>query len=206
MSTISSINELMDTIQKSDVNRVAEVLEELGITKNAPPSCITPASHRLMSATLSFASIAAWHETLTDDMAYEIINRVARAVNTFSLIKFVIAGAKISTNDYDAIPKELISNLQRNEFDDKAAEVVAALDESTFAALLSYVDGSDTVTALKRDFGLSLVRYIYAHRVVPADLMFSFMANCLDEPLVSQELMRVLEASLLGSFIAFLRD
>ena len=172
--------DVMNAIQNNDTGRVAEMLEEFDLPKDGTLPYITSANKHLASIMLNAASVAAWHEALDDDLAHELIERTAMTVDIFPFLRLVVAGAEIENKDFDVIPENMRTALCRNDYTDQIARAIEGLDDDTFKAFLAYYIAGE-IKASHVKFGLPVIRRIYGDEVIPAYLLFAFMASNLRE-------------------------
>ena len=172
--------EVMNAILNNDTGRAAEMLEGFDLLKDGTPPHFTSADKHLVSTMLGAASVAAWHEDLDEDLAYELIERTAMTVDIFPFLRLVVAGAEIENEDFDTIPENIRTALRRNDYTDQIARAIEDLDDDTFEAFLAYYITGEIETSHVK-FNLPVIRHIYSDEVIPADLLFAFMASNLRE-------------------------
>lgn len=168
--------EVREAILGNDTDRVAEILEEFELLKDGTPPSFTSGDKDLVSEMLNFASIAAWHEKLSEELAEELIERTAMTVDIFSFLRLVVAGAEILDGGFDDIPQNIRKALCRNDYTDKIARAIDNLDDKTFRTLLAYL-GTGAIEIIHVKFNLPIIRRIYNDKTIPADLMFAFMSS-----------------------------
>ena len=96
---------VIEAVKNNRTKDVSEVLEEFGLFKEAPPLPYSATAMNLATTILSVASAMAHRESLSDELAQEIINRTARTVDLFSFVQLVVEAADVDVNiTNDAIP------------------------------------------------------------------------------------------------------
>ncbi|MBR3143827.1 hypothetical protein IKF12_01335 [Candidatus Saccharibacteria bacterium] len=195
--------EVIEAILANNTSRVVEMLEEFDLPKDDTPPHFTSGQKELVSAMLSFASIKSWHDDLAEDLAHELIERTATTVHVFDLLRLVVTGAeiKITESDYTKIPNELRVALLKNDYKPKLAEIIEKLDEDVFKILIAYIVSGDEVETLSINFSLPIVRYLYAHEIIPNDLLLAFMAISLRDTSASDAAIEII-----GGFNDFLES
>lgn len=171
-----SKKEVQDAILNNNTARVTEMLERFNLTKDGTPPHFTSADKELVSTMLSFASAMSYRDDLDSGLAEELIERTAMTVNIFPFVRLVVAVAEIETDDFDVIPEEIRTALRKNDYTDQIARAIEDLDDDTFEAFLAYyITGEIEKSHVK--FSLPVIRHIYNDEVIPADLLFAFMAS-----------------------------
>lgn len=171
-----SKKEVVDAILNNDTASVTEMLEGFDLTKDAPH--FTSADKELVSTMLSPASAMAWRDDLDGDLAQELIERTAMTVDIFPFLQLVVTGVKIEVEDFDVIPQKIRTALCRNNYCSKIAHAIEELSDEAFSALLVFLL-SGQVESVHVKFNLPIIRRIYMDNVMPAALVFVYMALCL---------------------------
>ena len=125
---------------------------------------------------LSAASAMSWHDNLDDDLAHELIERTAMTVNIFSFLRLVVIGGGIEREDFDTIPEQIRAALRKNDYTDQIARAIEDLDADVLKTLLNYFISGEVETSHVK-FNLPVIRRIYSDEIIPANLMFAFMAS-----------------------------
>ena len=170
-------DEIADAIVSNQTKKVTEILDSLDLRKDGIPPCLTNASKEVSTTMLSFASVSAWQEALDDELAEELIERTAMAVNIFPFLRLVATAADVGPVNFNAIPKSLKRALRENDYSDKIARLIEDLDNITFETLITYIlSGKIERTHVK--FNLPIIRNIYFNELIPTHLLFAFMGLC----------------------------
>ena len=172
-----SNKDIFDAILNNDTAKAAEMLEEFDLTKDGtPPPHFTSADRQVVSTILSAASAMSWHDNLDDDLAHELIERTAMTVNIFPFLRLVVIGGEIEREDFDTIPEKIRAALRKNDYTDQIARAIEDLDADVLKTLLNYFISGEVETSHVK-FSLPVIRRIYSDEIIPADLMFAFMAS-----------------------------
>ena len=175
--------EVIEAVLANNTSRVVEMLEEFNLPKDGTLPHFTSGQKELVSTMLSFASIKSWHDDLAEDLAHELIERTAITVHMFDLLGLIVIGAEIeiTENDYTKIPNKLRVALLKNHYEPKLAKTIEELDESVFKVLIAYIINGNEIERLNINFSLPITRYLYAHEIIPNDLLLAFMAISLHD-------------------------
>ena len=172
--------DVMKAILDNDTDRAAEMLEGFDLRKDCTIPHFTSADKGLVSTMLGAALVAASHKNLAEDLAHELIERTAMTVDIFQFLRLVVAYAEIENKDFDAIPENIRTALRRDDYTDQIASAIEDLDDCIFKALLAYYLTEEVKTSYVK-FNLPVIRHIYNDEVIPANLLFAFMASSLRE-------------------------
>lgn len=171
-----SDKDIFDAILNNDTAKAAEMLEGFDLTKDGTPPHFTSADRRVVSTMLSAASAMSWHDNLDDDLAHELIERTAMTVNIFPFLRLVVIGGEIEREDFDTIPEKIRAALRKNDYTDQIARAIEDLDADVLKTLLNYFISGEVETSHVK-FNLPVIRRIYSDEIIPANLMFAFMAS-----------------------------
>lgn len=167
---------VIEAVRNNRTEDVSEVLEEFGLFKEAPPLPYSATAMSLVTTILSVASAMAQRESLSDELAQEIIDRTARTVDLFPFIQLVVEAADVDVNiTNDAIPAMVRTGLLENDV--IVADMVMSLDDREFEAVLSLLT-SDKIERLNIDFSPVLINRVCAGGLLPLSLLLAYMACC----------------------------
>ena len=179
-----SLEEVTEAILSNDTARVAEMMEGFHLTKDGNPPRFTAASKDFANLVLGLASATSYHDSLSRDLAEELIERTAMTVNIFPFLWLVVAGAKIEAEGFEVIPAKVLLALLMDGYSDEIAHAIDALDDEAFKTLLVFIaEGKIEASSIK--FNLPILRRIHKEEIIPEDLMLAYMGLCPRETLCS---------------------
>lgn len=171
------VEEFTKAILDGDNERVIQVLDEFGLTKSRGV-LLGSETRELVRDTLTFAALKARRGDLADDFARQLIECTAGAVEIFPFLRLMVASDGRAKSDRQ-VPKKLATALAGDRFDQKMADVIVGLDKETFRAVVAYI--VDDLDGLFAGYAYPLILYTYVHKIIPAELLFAFLAGCLRE-------------------------
>lgn len=172
------VEEFTKAILAGDNERVIQVLDEFGLTKDGIGVLFNLETRALAKETLTFTALKARRGDLADDFARQLIERTAGAVEVFPFLRLVVAYDGCSKSN-EEVPKELAAALASDWFDQEMADAIIDLDKETFRALIAYTMGD--LDKLCVGYSYPLILCAYMHKIIPAELLFAFLAGCLRE-------------------------
>ncbi len=172
-----AVDDFTKAILDGDNEQVIQTLEEFELAKGEG-ILPDPATRRLAVTTLTFAALKARRGDLADDFARQLIERTVDLIEIFPFLRLMAAGDDHAKSDKE-VPEELAAALAGDRFDQKMADVIVGLDRETFRALVAYI--VEDLDNLCIGYSYPLILCAYVHKIIPAELLFAFLAGCLRE-------------------------
>ncbi|MBQ3464829.1 hypothetical protein IJH15_01240 [Candidatus Saccharibacteria bacterium] len=165
----------MDIIFRGDVPNAVEMFEAFGLKRDgAPPGLLDSDARSLVQTTLACASSQSRNGKLSDDLANDIIERMAMTVNIFGFLSIVQNEAESEVNKFGKIPKTIRDSLCHNSYSDEIASVIKGLSEKQFESLISFI-ASGIIKECNVRFNLPIIRRIYEQEMIPRNAVLSYM-------------------------------
>lgn len=172
-----AVDDFTKAILDGDNEQVIQTLEEFELAKGEG-ILPDPATRRLAVTTLTFAALKARRGDLADDFARQLIERTVDLIEIFPFLRLMAAGDGCAKSDRQ-VPKKLATALAGDRFDQETADAIVGLDRETFRALVAYI--VEDLDNLCIGYSYPLILCAYVHKIIPAELLFAFLAGCLRE-------------------------
>ncbi len=178
-----SKNDIRDAIMGNDTKHAVEMLEKLGLIKGENPETVIVEEREILAIILGFAAVRAEKGGLDEELAYELIDRIAKKVQIFEFLNFAIAASgAVDPEGYMYIPNKLGEALRENTYYEWINESIKLLDPNVFRILMDYIMNSQEVRKLDNKFCTPIIRYVYEKNIVSHSMVFFMMASSLNQP------------------------
>lgn len=175
-----SREEIATAIKENDLDTINEMLDGFGLRKNFP--LFLPTSFRAESSILSYGVAFAGRSLVKPEVAKLLIDNLSHNIDVFLFLDSVLYFLGEDVRNEEVHPsQEIIDILEGNGPSDEFGGRVAILEEYEFIALARYL-ASGKIESISREFNSPIVRYVYAHQMLPLTMLFSYMAAALREP------------------------
>lgn len=176
--------EIEELIETNNIEAISYIFDEVDMYEYEVNETTT-ANHVVATLILNFASVCAFRETLSSELAKTIIARTASSVDIFKFLRTLVLYCDVDTTcQTDELPRELIYNLQHDTMNWSVVDRVLALDEEEFFSLATLIV-SGKIKELDRGFSIPVVHYVYYRELLPLDALLAYMATNLDQPSVA---------------------
>lgn len=176
-----TIESAYEAIVFDDVKTVTKILEVFELQNNGSRIEICMTAKHFVSVMLDFAAGSANRGTLTDEMAYTLINYASSVISFFKLARAIAYAGKIVVLGGHYMPYDLREAVNEGIYNERVEKKIEALDDQQFRDFLSYITMDDDVKSLTPEFCPPILRYVYRHKIVPRCLLFALMSSCLDD-------------------------
>ncbi|MBR5389092.1 hypothetical protein IK146_00825 [Candidatus Saccharibacteria bacterium] len=173
--------EIVAAVRGNNAEKVGEILEKCGaLTKDNKVPCVTSCSQNLMRVTLGLAAHMSMHDSLSYELAVELIERTAMAVTLFPILQLIaecleLEGENSETATFETIPENVREALANNKYDDEVDSVIRKMVEGEAKTLIKFILLCDDVKKLDKPFNRPILRAIYENSLIPDVELLTFM-------------------------------
>lgn len=174
---------MFEAITQNNVSGICKLLDSIGLTRDSGQLHYTPDTRQMLQVILTTASAMASVGKLSDELAEELVIRIAPCCEIFPLLRTVAIVAEIETDNYDAVPKNILWHIVNDDyFDSETMENIENLDTDAIRALISWALSDKSPSGIFIAFNRPFFACIRKRAIVPAANLLAFMAGTLREP------------------------
>lgn len=176
--------EIEEFVETNNIEAISDIFDEVDMYEYEVNETTTT-NHIVATLILNYASVCAFRESLSSELAKTIIARTASSVDIFKFLRTIILYCDVDTSyeSDDELPRGLIYDLQHNTMNWSVVYRMLSLDEEEFFSLASLIV-SGKIKELDRGFSIPVVHYVYYRELLPLDALLAYMATNLDQPSV----------------------
>lgn len=174
---------VFEAITQNNVSEICKLFDSIGFTRDSGQLYYTPDTRQMLQVILTTASAMASIGKLSDELAEELVVRIAPCCGMFPLLRTVAIVAGIETDNYDAVPKDILWHIATDDyFNSETMENIENLDIDALKALISWTLSDKSPSSIFIAFNRPYFACMRKRAIVSAANLLAFMAGTLREP------------------------
>ena len=174
--------DIFKILSDNDIEGMKKSLDEYDFDGEFGILLALPDRQTYAKCVLSMASAAACRDKLTEEMALLLLKRFSSAIHLFNIARATVAATNCDENNSAKVPARLLGAIEEDVDTPEMLKLVDELTLPEFKALLTDLADPDALSSVRRGYAEPVLRNIYKHGLLSAELLFALMGSNLDSP------------------------
>lgn len=181
--TYDMISHIKDYVLENDYPSIKKLLDAVGI-ENGTTLYFSDLARTTISEILTYASVQATYDELSEAIAFELVERSAGIIDPFKFMDTMLCYIDYKPDRDVTLPPELLREFKLVEPSANFYSMVCSLSEEEFLMLIYLIlkeklseKLGNTATAISRSTLPALLSYAYCNHVLPGDIFFAYLAS-----------------------------